>query len=144
MTVHVANRVERAKMRHILRFSLILAVLVAFGTGLSSCGSNVQFVRLDDTVYPPKDPDAAIEVYKASVATPHVVIGTLTTQKKIEATGKSSYDLALESLEDYARQVGADALVELKTDTVDEPSPRIVLTATAVRYLEQAGTVRSQ
>lgn len=131
-------------MRHILRFSLILAGLVALGTGLSSCGSNVNFVRLDETVYPPKSPDANVDVYKSSITRPHVVIGTLSTEKRIEPTGESTYDVALRRLEDYARQVGADALVQLRTDTEDEPSPRILLSATAVRYLEPAGTVTSQ
>jgi uncharacterized protein YbjQ (UPF0145 family) len=83
-------------------------------------------------------------VYKASITRPHTVIGTLTTEKRIEPGADSSYELAVDRLEVYARRVGADALVELKTDTMDQPSPRIVLTATAVRYLEPAGTVTSQ
>ena len=131
-------------MRHLVRFVLLLGLLVSLGVTVASCGSKVQFVRLDETVYPPKEPDAPIDVLRGATLRPHAVIGTLTAHKDIEASSESSYDVTLGWLQDRARELGADALVELKTDTVDDPRPRIVLTAVAVRYLEAVRTVTTQ
>ena len=134
-------------MKHFLHFALALTLLVAAGVTLSSCGSNVKFVRQDMTEYPPKPANAPIEIHRGSVLEPHVVIGTMTAEKTIEASfsSESTYDEVLAWLKDQAREVGADALVGVSpVNEVGGLNTKLVLTATAIRYLEPSKTITSQ
>jgi hypothetical protein len=122
-----------------------LSALAAL-TLLTACGSGVQFVRQDMTQYPSKPDDAQIEVLDSGTMKPYVVIGTLTVDRQMKASfnDRSTYDDAIAMMVAHARKVGADAIINLKP--VDDPSgleARVVLTGTAVRYMEQAERVSS-
>lgn len=116
-------------------------------TVLTACGGGVQFVRQDMTQYPPKAKDAPIEVLEGGTMKPYVVIGTLTVDRKMKASfdDHSTYDVAVEDLKEHARKVGADALINVKPlGDAGGLEARVVLTGTAVRYMEQAEQVSSK
>ena len=103
-------------MHRVFRSISMTLLLVAIAAGLSACGSGVRFVRMDATEYPARDKYAPVEVFEGSVVTPHVVIGTLSARRNMDAAfnDRSTYDDLVASLKDYARKVGADALTEVK------------------------------
>ncbi len=113
---------------------------------LSGCGSGVRFVRMDETKYPAKPKNAAVETFPQETMKPHVVIGTLSAEKTLHASfGENSvYDETVDMLKSYARQIGADALIYMSPRHVGEGSgTKVRIDATAVRYLEQAETITS-
>ena len=121
--------------------------IVALAFGLTACGSGVQFVRQDMTEYAPKAKDAEIDVLDGGTMQPHVVIGTLTATKDMEASfnGDSTYDNVMAELEKHAREVGADALINVRpVDKNGGMDARVVITATAIRYLTERSTVSSK
>ena len=75
-------------MHRVLRSIAIAVTLAAVAAGLSACGSGVQFVRADSYEYPARDKEAAVEVFEGSVMTPHVVIGTLSARRTLDAGAK--------------------------------------------------------
>ena len=113
-----------------------------------ACGSGVLFFRADSYEYPARDKEAAVEVFEGSVMTPHVVIGTLSARRTLDASfnDRSTYDDLLLDLKAYARKVGADALTEVRPVSTETGSmkSRIAITARAVRYLESGANLRSK
>jgi uncharacterized protein YbjQ (UPF0145 family) len=61
----------------------------------------------------------------------------------MEATGESTYDQVVVALTDEARKVGADALINVRPVDNTELSTRVIVTATAVRFMRQGATVTS-
>lgn len=118
---------------------------VALLTGLTGCGSSVDFVRMDPTVYPKKNSNDPVEVFQGSVVRPHVVIGVATASREMKATtgSVSSYDAALYELKALARELGGDALVGLKPVYTEDTSdkPKVELTAKVVKFLEKEATI---
>jgi hypothetical protein len=133
-------------MKEILRAARPVVSLVSLAIALSACGSGVQFVRMDMTEYPPKDSDAVIEIHDGGVTRPHVVIGTLTAGQKMKTsfTDVSTRDQVLGSLTDYARKIGADALINVKPVGGEDLSTRVEMSATAIRYLNPGKTIGSR
>lgn len=134
-------------MRRISSYACRLVVFGLVVLGLTACGSGVLFVRQDMTEYAPKPKDAEIDVMDGGTMQPHVVIGTLTASKKMEASfnDESTYDNVMASLEEHARKVGADALINVRPVTRNgEVDTKIVITATAIRYLTEGVTVISK
>lgn len=133
-------------MRNVLRSTRYIAALAVVALLASGCGSGVQFVRQDMTEYPPKDAKAEIPVFDSGITRPHVVMGTLTLERKMKASygDASTYDEILKDMMAYARKIGADALMDVRPVT-DEGniSTKITLTATAVRYLQESRVVTS-
>ena len=135
-------------MHRVSRSIFMALLLVATAAGLSACGSGVRFVRMDATEYPARDKYAPVEVFEGSVMTPHVVIGTLSAGRSMDANfnDRSTYDDLVASLKEYARKVGADALTEvrpLSTETGGMKS-KLSITARVVRYLEPGASLRSK
>jgi hypothetical protein len=132
-------------MRNVLRSTRYIAALAVVALLASGCGSGVQFVRQDMTAYPPKDADTEIPVFDSGITRPHVVIGTLTLERKMKASygDASTYDEILQDLMAYARKIGADALVGVRPVDEGAISTKIALTATAVRYLQESRVVTS-
>ena len=113
---------------------------------LSGCGSGVRFVRMDETKYPSKPKNAAIETFPQETMKPHVVIGTLSTEKTLDASfGEHSvYDETVDVLKSYARQIGADALIYVAPRHLGEGGgQKLRIDATAIRYLQQSETISS-
>jgi hypothetical protein len=123
-------------------------LLVTTAAGLSACGSGVRFVRMDATEYPARDKYAPVEVFEGSVVTPHVVIGTLSARRNMDAAfnDRSTYDDLVASLKDYARKVGADALTEVKPLSTETGGMKsgLSITARVVRYMEPGASLRSK
>jgi hypothetical protein len=96
------------------------------------------------TKYPPKPDDAKITLHEGGIRAPHVVIGTLTAKKEIKASfnDESTFDQVLNTLKKEARKIGADALINLRPINSEDAS--VIITATAVHYLKETGTVSSQ
>jgi len=120
---------------------LFLGVVAA---GLAGCGSSVDFVRMDPTLYEPKPKDFPIEIHDGSVMRPHVVIGVLTASQDMEASlgTLSTYDTVVMNLKKKAREVGGDALVEVRP-LYDGANVKgaVTLSAKVVHYLEKKATV---
>ena len=133
-------------MRRIGSFTCRLVVLGLVILGLTACGSGVQFVRQDLTEYAPKAKDAELDVLDGGTMQPHVVIGTLTASKNMEASfnDESTYDNVMADLEKHARQVGADALINVRPLDEGGSDAKVVITATAIRYLTERTTVTSK
>ena len=113
---------------------------------VSGCGSGVRFVRMDETVYAPKPEGISIVRHERGCMEPHVVIGTLSTRKKMKASfnGRSIYDEAIASLEAKARKLGADALMQISPRVVGKGmGSKVEVEATAIRYLTHELTVTS-
>jgi hypothetical protein len=118
--------------------SVVIAIL------LTGCGSGVRFVRTDETLYAPKPKNAPVAVLSGDSMDPHVVLGTLTTAKKMKASfdDRSIYDEALGDLKACAREVGADALARVTPRVRGEGMDgKLEVEATAIRYLTRATTV---
>ena len=130
-------------MNRFLNRAARAGILVAAIASLAACSSGVQFVREDMTRYPAKSKDAPIEVHEGNTLKPYVVIGTLTADRRMEATGESTYDLVVDDLTQEARKVGADALIHVRPVDNTEMSTRVMVTATAVRFMRQGATVTS-
>jgi hypothetical protein len=135
-------------MHRVVRSVSMTLLLVATAAGLSACGSGVRFVRMDATEYPARDKYAPVEVFEGSVVTPHVVIGTLSARRNMDAAfnDRSTYDDLVASLKDYARKVGADALTEVKPLSTETGGMKsgLSITARVVRYLEPGASLRSK
>ena len=134
-------------MRRIRSFACRLVVLGLVVFGLTACGSGVQFVRQDMTEYAPKAKDAEIDIRDGGTMHPHVVIGTLTASQEMKASfnGDSTYDKVMADLEKHARKVGADALINVHPVSENgDLEPKVVITATAIRYLTERSTVTSK
>ena len=113
---------------------------------LSGCGSGVRFVRMDETKYPSKPKNATVETFPQETMKPHVVIGTLSTEKTLHASfGEHSvYDETVDVLKSYARHIGADALIYMSPRHVGEGmGSKVRIDATAIRYLQQSETISS-
>ena len=135
-------------MKPILR-SACLSLLTAAALGLlAGCGSGVQYVQSHPTQFPEKDKNADIQVMSGSTSRPHVVLGTLTAKKTMKATfnDRSTYDAVVKSLKDYARKIGADALINARPLSSEDgsQSTQVIVTALAVRFMEQEVTLRSK
>ena len=123
-----------------------IAVAALMTLALSGCGSGVRFVRLDDTQYHPKPKDAPVAVFDSACHEPHVVIGTLTARKKMKASfnDRSIYEEAMADLKRHAREVGADAIMQITPRVHGEGmGGKVELQATAIRYLARANSVTS-
>jgi len=121
-------------------FSVLIALF------LTGCGSGVRFVRLDDTTYAPKPQNAPLAVLTGDSMEPHVVVGTLITARKMEASfdDRSIYEEAIGDLKACARKVGADALTRVSPRVRGEGmGGKLEVKATAIRYLTLATTVTS-
>ena len=126
----------------IVRVVFVLFILLC----IAGCGSGVHFVRMDETKYPARAKNAKVETFPESTSKPYVVIGTLRTEKDLDASfgGRSIYDETIDTLKSYARHVGADALIHLKPRHAGEGSDnKVIIEATAVRYLEPGQVVTS-
>ena len=126
----------------IIRVLFVFVILLC----ITGCGSGVRFVRMDETKYPARAKNSKVETFPESTSKPYVVIGTLHTEKDLDASfgGKSIYDETIDALKSYARRVGADALINLKPRHVGEGSDnKVIVDATAVRYLEAGQVVTS-
>ena len=76
-----------------------------------------------------------------------VVIGTITASQKMKGSfnGDSTYDKVMADLEEHARKVGADALINVHPVSGNgDLEPKVVITATAIRYLTERSTVTSK
>jgi len=126
---------------------LALILLAGVLAAAAGCGSGVRFVRSHPTEFAPKDAHAEIQVLSAGTNRPHLVIGSLTAKKTMKATfdDKSTYDAVLKSLKDYARQVGADALIHTRPIPAEDggQSTDVTVTAQAIRFMEQEASLRS-
>lgn len=135
-------------MHRVIRSVCMALLLAATAAGLSACGSGVRFVRMDATEYPARDKYAPVEVFEGSVVTPHVVIGTLSARRNMDAAfnDRSTYDDLVATLKDYARKVGADALTEVKPLSTETGGMKsgLSITARVVRYLEPGASLRSK
>jgi len=123
-----------------------LAIGVVIAAVLSGCGSGVRFVRMDETKYPAKAKNAVVETFPEETMKPHVVIGTLSTEKTLDASfgDHSVYDTTVDVLKSYARQIGADALTYVSPRHVGEGGgQKLRIDATAIRYLAQSETITS-
>jgi hypothetical protein len=123
-----------------------LAIGVVIVALLSGCGSGVRFVRVDETKYPSKPKNATVETFPEETMKPHVVIGTLSTEKTLDASfgDHSVYDETVDVLKSYARQIGADALTYMSPRHVGEGGgQKLRIDATAIRYLEHSETISS-
>jgi len=113
---------------------------------LSGCGSGVRFVRMDETKYPAKDKNATVETFPQETMQPHVVIGTLSTEKALDASfgDHSVYDETVNVLKTFARKIGADALIYVSPRHMGEGGgQKLRIDATAIHYLQQAETITS-
>ena len=112
---------------------------------LTGCGSGVRFVRMDETKYPARSKSAVVETFPQETMKPHVVIGTLSTERPLHASfGEHSvYEETVDELKSYARQIGADALIHMSPRHVGEGGGKVRIDATAIRYLEQSETITS-
>jgi len=112
--------------------------------GLAGCGSNVDFVRTDPTMFESKPKDAPVEIYDGTIIRPHIVIGVLTASQDMEASlgTLSTYDTVMARLKDRAREVGGDALVEVHP-LYDGANVKgaVTLTAKVIRYMEKTTSV---
>jgi hypothetical protein len=121
------------------------ALVAAAALTLVSCGSGMQFVRQDMTRYPAKPADAQVEIHEGGTLTPHVVIGTFTAHRDMTVNyGEgSNSDRLMDDLRKAARKVGADALIEVHPVLTDDSADkaRITVTATAIRYMQEASRV---
>lgn len=134
-------------MRRRIRPAAAAGLLALALSALTACGGGVQFVRQDMTKYPSKAKDAPIEVLEEGTTKPYVVIGTLTVDREIKSSfnDRSTYDEAMDALKDHARKVGADALIDVKpVGDSGGLNARVVLSGTAVRYMEQTEQVSSK
>ena len=127
---------------------MIVRIVVGFVTAalLSGCGSGVRFVRMDETKYPSKPKNAPVETFPQETMKPHVVIGTLSTEKTLHASfgERSVYDETVDVLKSYARNIGADALIYVSPRHVGEGmGGKVRIDATAIRYLQQSETISS-
>ena len=127
-----------------MRVRLAAAALLVMA--LPGCGSGVQFVRMDETRYHPKPRNAPVAVFDSACREPHVVIGTLTAHRKMKASFNDSsiYEEAVADLKERARDVGADAIMQL-TPRIDGEGMggKVEVEATAIRYLARANSVQS-
>ena len=126
--------------------SVRLVIGVVTAALLTGCGSGVRFVRMDETKYPAKSKNAVVETFPEETMKPHVVIGTLSTQKTLDASfgDHSVYDQTVDVLKSYARQIGADALTYVSPRHVGEGGgQKLRIDATAIRYLEQSESISS-
>jgi len=113
---------------------------------LSGCGSGVRFVRMDETKYPSRAKNAAVETFPQDTMKPHVVIGTVSTENAMDVSfgGHSIYDQTVDKLKSFARQIGADALTYVSPRHIGEGRDgKVRIDATAIRYLEQSETITS-
>lgn len=113
---------------------------------LTGCGSGVRFVRMDETKYPARAKSAVVETFPEETMKPHVVIGTLSTEKGMHASfnDRSVFDETMDALKSFARHIGADALTYVSPRHVGEGSGgKMRIDATAIRYLEQSETISS-
>lgn len=127
------------------RVSGILLVLGV--TVLVGCGSQVQFVPVDATIYEPRSDDHHILVYTSAVHQPHVVLGSITVEKKLDASygGSSSFDLMVLMLQEEARRVGGDALVNVHpVSTNEHMDTTVILRAQVIRYLDRQRFLRAK
>ena len=127
----------------IVRVLLVCVILVC----IAGCGSGVRFVRMDETKYPARPKNATVETFPETTSKPYVIIGTLHTEKDLDASfgGRSIYDTTIETLKSHARRVGADALIHLNPRHAGEGSNnKVIVDATAVRYLARGPVVTSE
>jgi hypothetical protein len=127
--------------------SLLLAGIAL--SMLAGCGSSTEFVPADPTLtYDAKPADAYIEVHKDDVIRPHVLVGVIHVNQDMSNTvGESStYEVLIERLREKARQVGGDAVINVKpVQGADlEMSDTIRLRADVIRYLEHSTTISSR
>ena len=125
--------------------SVRLVIGIVAAAFLTGCGSGVRFVRMDETKYPAKPKNAVVETFPEETMKPHVVIGTLSTEKTLHASfgERSVYDETVDMLKSYARQIGADALIHVNPRHVGSGGGKVRIDATAIRYLERAETISS-
>jgi hypothetical protein len=127
---------------------MIVRIIVGFVTAalLAGCGSGVRFVRMDETKYAALPKNTVVETFPQDTMKPHVVIGTLTTEKHMHASfnDRSVYDEAVDVLKSYAREIGAQALIHVEPHHIGEGMDgKLRIEATAIRYLEPSETVTS-
>ena len=138
----------RLEMKNWFRAPALILCLVLVAVGLSACGSGVKFVRVDPVEFPPKSDSAQIGIFDGAVSTPHIVIGTLTARKQMDAKfdDSSTYDELLVALKKHARKVGADALIEVRPVTSEGGGLKsnVEISAVAIRYLERQSTITAQ
>ena len=119
-------------------------ILILFASALMGCGSTVQFVPVDTTVYEPRPESHVIKVHTSHIEQPHVLLGSVTVTKKMEAGfgGYSTYDIMIGMLKERAREVGGDGLLNIRpVDSEEQLDTTIVLTGQVVRYLEREQTI---
>ena len=129
------------------RIALPLLFLGVVAVGLAGCGSSVDFVRTDPTVYEPKPNNFMVEVTEGGMLHPHVVIGVLTASQNMEASlsSLSTYDTVLAKLQKRAREVGGDALIEVRpVYDGSKVKGEVTLTAKVVRYLEKKTSITAK
>ena len=132
-------------MRRLTSLLLASAALAA----LAGCGSSTEFVPADPTLtYDAKPSDAYIEVHRDNVIRPHVLVGVIHVNQDMSNTvgDASTYEVLVERLREKARQVGGDAVINVKpVKGADmEMSDTIRLRAEVIRYLEHSATISSR
>lgn len=85
---------------------------------LISCIAQGHFVRTDPTMYPPKPNNYDMPIMASKPDRPYKEIGLVTVTKQAALTiGEVSEDELIPELKSKGREIGADALVELKFET---------------------------
>ena len=93
----------------------IAFVVIACLTGCSAQGN---LLRTDPTVYPPKPSSYNIPIMSGKPDKPYKEIGRVTVTKQATTTIEEvSEDELMPELKSKGREIGADALIELKFET---------------------------
>lgn len=94
----------------------VLLLCGLLGLPMAGCHSNIVYTAVDPTVLTPKPAAYDVQIEYGSVRRPHRVIGEVRVTRKITPNfGQTgAFDLAVEEMKVHARQVGGDAVVNLK------------------------------
>lgn len=109
---------------------VLTLLLLAFGmTGLQGCATGPRMLSLSDQTYPPRPSIYPIEIFAGRVQRPHFEIAIIESQA-YDIDDEITREAQLEQLRVKARQLGADAVDELRIlakevdgYTIDERAP---------------------
>ncbi len=142
----------RSPMRHCLPpLLLAAAALTLLGCGLTSRHVDAY---LTDARFPPRFPDADVELWVGETSRPRVPIAIISSSRRADRS-REGREAQIEELRDHARRLGAHAIENLRVETAEVDGfvadPRVPFTAfkqgefelhfirgTAVHYLGEA------
>jgi hypothetical protein len=119
----------------------VIVASTAILVGAAACGTwNVQSVRLNSSAYPSRPEGYAIELLTGAVDRPHVELAQISVSEKpahMPSIDQFSADAAAEQLRIRARELGADAVKDVKFQTGAPGTVgagSIAVTGTAIRW----------